>query len=144
MRIWSLQGGRVTVTKDCSVKTPRVVTVASTTRTLCEASAEMLRLKWHDGEARGRSTVSELRERIHGGDFAGVSRKRMSFAFFCPVRLSRNTCNYLLQEDTDDETSRSSSHLAHHDECLMRVVARMWAGASVCQWILHGISCLIS
>lgn len=40
----------------------------------------MLRLKWHDGEARGRSTVSELRERIHGGDFAGVSRKRIPFA----------------------------------------------------------------
>ena len=82
MRVWSLQGGRVMVTKIGSVNTPRNVDVASTTKTLCEASAERLRLKLHGCEALGQSTVSELRGRIHGGDFAGVSRKRMSFAVF--------------------------------------------------------------
>lgn len=72
----------MTVTRNGSVKTPRNVDVASTTRTLCEAFAERLRLKLHDCEAHGHCSVSELRERIHGGDFAGVSRKRMSFAVF--------------------------------------------------------------
>ena len=48
----------MTVTKIGSVKTPRNVDVASTTTTLCEAFAERLRLKWHDCEALGQSTVS--------------------------------------------------------------------------------------
>lgn len=72
----------MTVKQIGSVKTPRVVTVASTTRTLCEALAEMLRLKLHDCEAHGHCSVSECRGRIHGGDFAVVSRKRMPFAVF--------------------------------------------------------------
>lgn len=41
MRMWSLQGVRVTVTRNGSVKTPRNVDAVSTTKTLCEASAEM-------------------------------------------------------------------------------------------------------
>lgn len=48
----------MTVTRNGSVKTPRTVDVASTTKTLCEALAERLRLKWHGCEALGQSTVS--------------------------------------------------------------------------------------
>lgn len=48
----------MTVTRNGSVNTPRNVDVASTTRTLCEAFAERLRLKLHGCEALGQSTVS--------------------------------------------------------------------------------------
>lgn len=75
----------------CSVKTPRVVTVASTTRTLCEAFAERLRLKWHECEAHGQCTVSECRGRIYGGDFAGVVSQTHVVCGFSVQRVYRET-----------------------------------------------------
>lgn len=92
MRVWSLQGGRVTVTKIGSVKTPRNVDVAfyyeDVVRGICrEATSEVAR--WRSSRAMYRER--EHRGRIHGGDFAGVSRKRMSFAGFCPARQLKKT-----------------------------------------------------
>lgn len=73
MRIWSLQGGRVTVTKIGSVKTPRVVTVAFYYEDVVrgfsrEATSEVARMR----SSRAKCREREHRGRIYGGDFAGV------------------------------------------------------------------------
>lgn len=72
----------MTVTKIGSVNTPRVVTVAVDYEDVVrglgrEVTSEVARMR----SSRAKS-VSECRGRIHGGDFAVVSRKRMSFAVF--------------------------------------------------------------
>lgn len=69
MRMWSLQGGRVPVTRNGSVKTPRVVTVAvdyeDVVRGICrEATSDVARMRSSRAVYRER----EHRERIHGGE----------------------------------------------------------------------------
>lgn len=73
----------MTVTKIGSVKTPRVVTVAVDYEDVVrgfsrEATSDVARMRSSRAEYREREHCG----RIHGGDFAGVSRKRMSFASF--------------------------------------------------------------
>ena len=97
------------VTRNGSVNTPRNVDVASTTRTLCEAFAERLRLKLHDCEAHGHCSVSELRGRIHGCEASQEwCRKRTSFAVF----LSSSSIGRFLQlffaRRHCEETSRNN------------------------------------
>ena len=75
--------------------------------------------------ARKRSSRAEYRERehrgrIHGGDFAGVSRKRMSFAVFLSSPSIGNHLQECFARRRCEETSRKSYPLAHHDERLMR------------------------
>lgn len=67
--MWSLQGGRVTVKRIGSVKTPRNVDVAvdyeDVVRGICrEATSEVARLRSSRAEYRER----EHRGRIHGGE----------------------------------------------------------------------------
>ena len=69
MRIWSLQGGCVTVTKIGSVKTPRDVTVAVYYEDVVrgvsrEATSDVARKRSSRAVYRER----EHRERIHGGE----------------------------------------------------------------------------
>ena len=110
MRMWSLQGGRGTVKRNCSVKTPLTVAVAVYYEDVVrgfsrEATSDVARLR----SSRALFREREHREWIHGGDFAGVSRKRMSFAvflssssigrflqlFFCKKTLRRNLTQVL-------------------------------------------------
>lgn len=72
----------MTVKQIGSVKTPRNVDVAfyyeDVVRGICrEATSDVARKR----SSRAKS-VSECRGRIHGGDFAVVSRKRIPFAVF--------------------------------------------------------------
>ena len=69
MRMWSLQGGRVTVTKNCSVNTPRAVIVAVDYEDVVrgvsrEATSDVARKR----SSRAKFRERERRERIHGGE----------------------------------------------------------------------------
>jgi len=55
MRVWSLQGGRVTVKRIGSVNTPRTVDVAFDYEDVVRGLGREARLKWHGCEALGRS-----------------------------------------------------------------------------------------
>ena len=122
MRIGYSRGGRGTVAKNCSVKTPRIVGAVSTTRTLCEASAERLRLKWHGCEARGQCTVSvsivneftevrirrsESQTHVVCGFSVQLIYRWTRAAVSCKKTLRRNL-------------AQKSFIATHHDACLMR------------------------
>ena len=102
MRIWFLQGGRVTVTKNCSVKTPRAVIVAVYYEDVVrgfsrEATSEVARLRSSRAECRER----EHRERIYGGDFAGVVSQThvvcgFSVQFIYRLHRALDTCKKTL------------------------------------------------
>ena len=69
-----------------------------------EATSEVARLRSSRAEYRER----EHRGRIHEGDFAGVSRKRMSFAVFLSSPSIGNHLQECFARRHCEETSRNN------------------------------------